>query len=49
MYKRQELYLHLTIAVEVLFDRIKQVSIGLDKLGMHNHEMDFEKVDQLVD
>ena len=32
-----ELYLHLTIAVEVLFDRIKQVFIGLDQLGMHNH------------
>ena len=35
--KLVELYLHLTIAVEVLFDRIKQVSIGLDQLGMHNH------------
>ena len=32
-----ELYLHLTIAVEVLFDQIKQVSIELDQLGMHKH------------
>ena len=30
-----ELYLHLSIAVEVLFDRIKQLSIGLDQLGLH--------------
>ena len=30
-----ELYLHLSIAVEVLFDRIRQLSIGLDQLGLH--------------
>ena len=27
----------MTISVEVLFDRIKQVSIGLDQLGVHDH------------
>ena len=32
-----ELYLHLTIAVEVLFDRVKQISLGLDQLGLHRH------------
>ena len=31
--KLVELYLHLTIAVEVLFDRIKQMAKGLDQLG----------------
>ena len=31
-----ELYLHLSIAVEVLFDRIRQLSVGLDQLGLHN-------------
>ena len=35
--KLVELYLHLTIAVEVLFDQKNQVSIGLDQLGMHKH------------
>ena len=30
-----ELYLHLTIAVEVLFDRMRQLSRGLDQLGLH--------------
>ena len=30
-----ELYLHLSIAVEVLFDRIRQMSRGLDQLGLH--------------
>ena len=30
-----ELYLHLSIAVEVLFDRIRQLSTGLDQLGLH--------------
>ena len=30
-----ELYLHLTISVEVLFNRIKQVSIGLDLSLIH--------------
>ena len=33
--KLVELYLHLTIAVEVLFDRIKQMAKGLDQLGLH--------------
>ena len=33
--KLVDLYLHLTIAVEVLFDRIKQVALGLDQLGVH--------------
>ena len=32
-----ELYLHLAIAVEVLFDRVKQISSGLDQLGLHRH------------
>ena len=30
-----ELYLHLTIAVEVLFDRMRQLSKELDQLGLH--------------
>ena len=30
-----ELYLHLSIVVEVLFDRIRQLSTGLDQLGLH--------------
>ena len=30
-----ELYLRLSIAVEVLFDRIRQMSRGLDQLGLH--------------
>ena len=33
--KLVELYLRLTIAVEVLFDRIKQIALGLDQLGVH--------------
>ena len=32
-----ELYLRLTIAVELLFDRVKQISIGLYQLGLHRH------------
>ena len=32
-----ELYLHLAIAVKVLFDRVKQISLGLDQLGLHRH------------
>ena len=31
-----ELYLHLTVAVELLFDRVKQIASGLDQLGLHN-------------
>ena len=31
-----ELYLHLTVAVELLFDRVKQIANGLDQLGLHN-------------
>ena len=32
-----KLYLHLTILVDVLFDRVKQVSVALDQLGLHKH------------
>ena len=31
-----ELYLHLTVAVELLFDRVKQIASGLDQLGQHS-------------
>ena len=31
-----ELYLHLTVAIELLFDRVKQIASGLDQLGLHS-------------